>query len=195
MAKNYELKGSVKMKLKRFNNITLCILIVLAVANLCGCSKANDSSFSKNVTEAMEKLDNYGADTDYNNYVTVTMKKPEIKPIEDNKNSLDSDKCYVFERLIFKNITNKNIRFDCRIFLSKEFITSIAYAPTNFGPVKEITLEPNKSLGASAAVLMKKAEAFTKEEKSIYDKCSGRVCVELIIDGNHYNFIQEPNSK
>lgn len=188
------LKGA-KMESKRLTNFVAYILLMLSITNLCSCNQVSDTSFSNNLDEAIAKIHKADKNTDYNKYVDVTMKQPEIFPVENKENNLDSDKCYVSENIIFKNITNKKIKFNCRIFLDKEFISSIAYSPTSFGPINEVTLEPNKSVDVAASVLMKKMESLTNKEKNIYDKHSGRLYVELKIDDKFYSFIQEADSK
>ena len=163
----------------------------MAVANLCGCNKDNTISFSTNINEVITKINQ---NPNYSKYIDVIMKKPVILPIKDNQGNQDPDNCHISENLIFKNITNEKIKFNCKIFLAKEFITSIAYAPTSFGLNQEITLEPGQSADIAGAIIMKKIESLAGKEKDIYDEYSGKVYVELKINNDFYSFIQMINS-
>lgn len=182
------------MGFKKINRFAFFILLIITTMYFYSCNLGNGHiTFSDNVIEVVKNMKDEDNNTDYEDYVKVAMKEPEILPVTNKQGNDDSENCYISQNLTFQNITSKKIKFNCRIFLTKDFLT-IAYAPTYFGFIKEITLEPGQYADASAAIIMKKIELLTNKEKEIYDKNSGKVFVELKINNNYYCFAQEVTS-
>lgn len=181
------------MIIKKLIKPIFYIILIITTINLYSCNKNNKITFSTDINAAMAKI---SQNTNYNKYIDIIMKQPVTSPapVKDEQGKTNSDNNYVSENLIFKNVTDKKIKFNVKIFLAKELITSIAYAPASFGLNKEITLAPGQSADIAAAIIMKKMELLTDEEKNIYDNYSEMVYVELKINNNFYSFIQKTDS-
>ena len=161
---------------------SVILLFMLSCVFLYGCNKENSHlEFSETVDEVINKIENKKSEVTYENFLDITLKEPEI--ISDISEGLEPDTNYVSENIIVKNISDSPIKISCKVYLPKEIINTIAYAPTTFENVDVIELEPQKELDMAAAIIMKKIDVMTKEEKSIFDKYSRVVYIEVTING------------
>lgn len=165
----------------------IALLLAFSIIFLYGCDiQSLTWQPSETVDEVVRNIENNKSELDYNDYLEVTLKEPEI--VKDVTDGLEPGTNYVSENIIIKNKSKSPIKIFCRAYLPKEIIATIARAPITFDPVKIVELEPEKELDMAAAIIMKKTDNMTEEEKSIFYKYSRIVYVEVVIDGKHCYF-------
>ncbi len=168
----------------------IIVLLVLSAIFLYGCNKENSNlQFSETVDEVINKIEDGKSQISYEEYLEVSLKEPEI--IKNVSDGLEPGTNYVSENIIIKNINESPIRIRCKVYLPKEIINTIAYAPTTFEHGDMVELASQKELDIAAAIIMKKIDAMTDEEKKIFDKYSKVVYVEAIIDDKYCYFKKE----
>lgn len=161
---------------------SVIVLFMLSCVFLYGCNKGNSHlEFCKTVDEVINKIENKKSEVAYENFLDIILKEPEI--ISDISDGLEPNTNYVSENIIVKNISDSPIKISCKVYLAKEIINTIAYAPTTFDHVEVIELEPQKELDMAAAIIMKRVDVMTEEEKNIFDKYSRVVYMEVTING------------
>lgn len=114
---------------------SVIVLFMLSCVFLYGCNKENSHlEFSETVDEVINKIENKKSEVAYENFLYITVKEPKI--ISDISDGLQPDTNYVSENIIVKNISDSPIKISYKVYLPKEIINSIVYAPTTLSTEK-----------------------------------------------------------
>lgn len=164
-------------------------IILLPIFLTLSCNNKNmNHKFLESSMEIQDKLKNNSYSTGYKDFLEVVIKPTDLlfnkTTVDQHK---DEDVSSIVYNVRFKNITQRNIKINLKLFIPNELGEKIIYGERTFGPKKSDTiLKPNEVIDIDFGTLMKHYDKLSEEEKELFEKYKDTIYFEVKIDDQVY---------